>query len=70
MDVDPTRGGETDHVGDSDAGSLDLAIAGLAAKVGDDLVDVGRAGRAERVSLGEKPGSLRPARSASMDAGR
>jgi hypothetical protein len=41
------------HVlGQADPCSLDLPLAGLAAKLADDFGDLGRAGRPDRVTLG------------------
>ena len=50
-DVDGAGGAEADDVGEADLGALDLAVARLAAQVRRDLVDVGDAGRADRVAL-------------------
>ena len=42
-------------MGQPDAGALHLPAAGLAPQMGGDLVDVGDAGGAQRVALGEQP---------------
>src|SRR5690606_32709920 len=47
--------GEPDDVGQADLGAGDLAVAGLVAQMGDDLVDVGHTGGAQRASLGQQP---------------
>src|SRR5438876_5612507 len=54
QDVDGAGGAEADDVGEADRGALDLTIAGLAPQVGGDLVDVGGAGGADRVALGDE----------------
>ena len=46
---------EADHVRQAELRALDLPLAGLAAQVRRHLVDVGDAGRAERVALREQP---------------
>src|SRR5256884_9796039 len=46
---------EPDHVREADLGVLDLAVAGLAPQVRRDLVQVGDAGRAERMALRDEP---------------
>src|SRR5262249_36719695 len=46
------RGVAAERVGEADLGPVDLPTAGLAAQLGDDLHDLGSAGRADRVALG------------------
>ena len=58
-DVHGARGAEADHVGQADLRALDLTVAGLAAQVRRHLVDVGDAGRADRVTLGDQPARRR-----------
>ena len=53
-DVDGAGRAEADDVREADLRAFDLAGAGLAAQVPDDLDDVGDAGRAERVALREQ----------------
>ena len=71
------RGVAPERVGQSDRGALDLAASRLAAKLGRDLGDLGRARRADRVALGLEPagrvdrdparrGSSRPSRPRSL----
>ena len=51
QDVHAARRAEPDHVGQPDAGPLDLAVAGLAPEVMTDLPDVGDAGGGDRMAL-------------------
>src|SRR4051794_33776709 len=51
QDVDAAGGAEADHVGKTDLGAFDLAIAGLTTQVMADLPDVGDAGGGDRVAL-------------------
>ena len=58
-DVDGHRGGVALEpaaavLGEGDAGALDLALAGLAAQLPGRLADLGDAGGADRVALGEQ----------------
>src|SRR5688572_5846572 len=55
QDVDAARGAQTDDVGQADLRAFGLALAGLAAQVGRDLVEIGDAGRSQRMALGEEP---------------
>src|SRR5579871_4033626 len=52
--VDGAGGAHAHHVGEAEPRALDLAGAGFAAQVRGDLVDVGDAGGAQRVALGEQ----------------
>src|SRR5690606_14987460 len=45
---------EPDDVGEADPGAFDLPVARLAAQVRGDFVQVGDAGRADRVALGQQ----------------
>src|SRR2546422_1057215 len=51
QDVDAAGRAEPDHVGQTDLGLGDLAVAGLAPEVVADLPDVGDAGGGDRVAL-------------------
>ena len=53
--MDSACGAEADDVRHADLGALDLAVAGLATEVRGDLVDVGHAGRPDRMPLGDQP---------------
>src|SRR5437588_1949477 len=53
--MDRAGAAEADHMGEAEIRALDLPLAGLAAQMRRHLVDVGDAGRAERVALREQP---------------
>jgi len=54
QDVHRAGRAEADDVGEADLGVWDLAVAGLAAEVGGDLIDVGGAGGADGMALGDE----------------
>src|SRR5581483_9658471 len=55
QDVDPAGRADPDDVGQADLGVGDLTVAGLAPEVGGHLVEVGHAGGADGVALGQQP---------------